>query len=186
MSNASKFDKKTPREHVLTRPDTYIGDIEKTEDFMYIFNEEEQKIKLEKIKYVPGLHKIFDEVLVNSRDATQTDETCNTIKLEVNCEEGYIEVWNNGDKGIPIEEHPKFKTMVPTMIFGEMLTSSNYDDTEKRTTGGRNGYGAKLTNIFSQKFEVEVGDSIRQKKFKQSWEENMSKVNKAKITKYSR
>jgi DNA topoisomerase-2 len=30
--------------------------------------------------------------------------------------------------------------MVPEMIFGNLLTSSNYDDNEKRTTGGRNGY----------------------------------------------
>ena len=37
---------------------------------------------------------------------------------------------------------------VPELIFGHLLTSSNYDDDEKKTTGGRNGYGAKLANIF--------------------------------------
>ncbi len=30
------------------------------------------------------------------------------------------------------------------------FTGSNFDDDEKKTTGGRNGYGAKLTNIFSK------------------------------------
>jgi DNA topoisomerase-2 len=53
--------------------------------------------------------------------------------------------------------------MVPELIFGHLLTSSNYDDTEKKVTGGRNGYGAKLTNIFSKKFTVETADSKNKK-----------------------
>jgi DNA gyrase/topoisomerase IV subunit B len=32
------------------------------------------------------------------------------------------------------------------------LTSSNYDDDQKKMTGGRNGYGAKLANIYSTEF----------------------------------
>lgn len=66
-----------------------------------------------------------------------------------------ISVWNNG-KGIPVVEHKDEKMYVPTMIFGHLLTSSNYDDDEKKVTGGRNGYGAKLCNIFSTKFIVET------------------------------
>lgn len=66
-----------------------------------------------------------------------------------------ISIWNNG-KGIPVVEHKDEKMYVPTMIFGHLLTSSNYDDDEKKVTGGRNGYGAKLCNIFSLKFTVET------------------------------
>lgn len=40
------------------------------------------------------------------------------------------------------------------MIFGHLLTSSNYEDNKKKVTGGRNGYGAKLANIFSKQFTV--------------------------------
>lgn len=185
MSNkASQYQKKTPREHVLLRPDTYIGDIEKTTDEMYICNDD-NTISKKKITYVPGLLKIFDELLVNSRDAGSNDKTCNTIKININDEEGSISVWNNGQDGIPVEEHPEHKMLVPSMIFGELLTSSNYDDDQKRTTGGRNGYGAKLANIFSTQFTVEVGDSKNQKKFIQSWYDNMSRSDKAKVTKYS-
>ena len=43
---------------------------------------------------------------------------------------------------------------VPELIFGHLLTGSNYDDDEKKVVGGRNGYGAKLANIFSRKFIV--------------------------------
>ncbi len=66
-----------------------------------------------------------------------------------------ISVWNNG-KGIPIQIHKEHKIYVPEMIFGQLLTGSNYDDDAKKVTGGRNGYGAKLTNIFSRRFTVET------------------------------
>jgi DNA topoisomerase-2 len=52
------------------------------------------------------------------------------------------------------------------LIFGHLLTSSNYDDTVKKVTGGRNGFGAKLTNIFSKKFEIECADSSHKKLYK--------------------
>ena len=59
------------------------------------------------------------------------------------------------------------KVYVPSLIFGQLLTSSNYDDTEKKVTGGRNGFGAKLCNIFSKKFTVETACKEYGKKFKQ-------------------
>jgi len=182
-SKANQYQKKTPREHVLLRPDTYIGDIEVTNDEMWVA--EDNTITKKKLTFVPGFLKTFDELLVNARDASVNDTTCNTIKIEYDTEKGCISVWNNGQDGIPVEEHPEHKTLIPSMIFGELLTSSNYDDSKKRTTGGRNGYGAKLANIFSTKFELEVGDFKNNKKFYQSWENNMSVTNKAKVTKYS-
>ena len=60
------------------------------------------------------------------------------------------------------------------MIFGQLLTSSNYDDKEQKVTGGRNGYGAKLANIFSDEFIVETGSKRKSKVFKIRWRKNMS------------
>ncbi len=182
-SEAEKYDKKTPREHVLIRPDTYVGDIEPTTESMWVYSEKTGKMSKEEITYTPGFFKVFDELLVNARDASENDKSCDTIKVEYNVEEGYISVWNNGDIGIPVEEHPTHKMLVPTMIFGELLTSSNYNDEEERTTGGRNGYGSKLCNIFATKFIVEVDDAKRGKRFKQEWSENMSVIGKPSITK---
>ena len=185
MSDTSKYDKKTPREHVLARPDTYIGDIELTKEIMWIYNEDKNLIQKKKISFTPGFLKIFDEILVNARDHSINDPGCDTIKVEYNKEEGFISVFNNGSKPIPVEEHPTHKVLVPSMIFGEMLSGSNFDDTKKRTTGGRNGYGAKLANIFSKEFSVEILDTKRKKKFKQTWKNNMSEVSKAKVTDFS-
>ena len=45
------------------------------------------------------------------------------------------------------------------------MTSSNYDKNKIKHVGGKNGYGAKLTNIFSNEFIVETVDYKRKKKF---------------------
>lgn len=83
-----------------------------------------------------------------------------------NSDSNFISIWNDG-RGIPIELHKDHNVYVPTLIFGQLLTSSNYDDDQKKVTGGRNGYGAKLCNIFSTKFSVETACSETNKKFKQ-------------------
>ena len=169
-----KYQSMTQEEHILARPDTYVGDIQPTTEKMFVFDDAIGKITEKMITYVPGLYKIFDEVLVNSCDNTQTDKLCDTIKINVNKTTGEIVIWNNG-KGIDIALHGEHNIYVPELIFGKLLTSTNYDDTEARTTGGRNGYGAKLANIFSKKFVVEVVDIERKLKFYQEFYNNMTK-----------
>ena len=188
-SDAEKYNKIGQVEHILLRPDTYIGDVEQTTELMWVYNKESQdnddmvKIIKDTVTYTPGFRKVFDELLVNARDASENDPTCDTIKVNYNMDEGYISVYNNGDIGIPVEEHPVHKILVPTMIFGELLTSSNYDDNEARTTGGRNGYGSKCANIFSTRFIVEIDDAKRGKRYKQEWTNNMYQIGKPSITK---
>lgn len=87
-------------------------------------------------------------------------------RLIYSSENNTISVWNNG-KGIPVVVHKEEKMYVPTMIFGHLLTSSNYDDEEEKVTGGRNGYGAKLCNIFSHRFTVETATKEYKKTLKQ-------------------
>ena len=178
-----KYQKKTPIEHILTRPDTYVGDIKVQEEPMDIFDDDLQKIIKKNIKYVPALYKIFDEIIVNAFDHTKNDPTCDTIKISIDKEKNEISVFNNG-KGIDVEIHPQHKIYVPELIFGELLTSTNYDDNEERTTGGRNGYGAKLTNIFSTKFILETVDETRKRKFYQEFTNNMGSRTKPKVTDY--
>lgn len=176
-----KYQKKTQKEHILDRPDSYIGDIKLQNDFLWTYNPSTNKMVKKSIEYVPGLIKIFDEILVNAGDNTKEDDLCDCIKVEINKEENLISVLNNG-KGIDIVEHKDHKILVPELIFGELLTSTNYDDNEKRITGGRNGYGAKLANIYSLEFEVEIVDKERCKRFKQTFSNNMSDKTKPKIS----
>ncbi|KAI8819632.1 DNA topoisomerase [Fimicolochytrium jonesii] len=166
------YQKKTQLEHILIRPDTYIGSVEAQTSAMWVY--ENEKFVWRNVTYVPGLYKIFDEIIVR-------DSTMDTIRVTISRENNTISVYNNG-RGIPVEMHSKEKVYVPELIFGHLLTSSNYDDNEKKTTGGRNGYGAKLCNIFSTEFIVETADSVTGRKFVQVHSDNMSKKGEPKIT----
>jgi len=139
---------------------------------MWVFNKGTGRMQQRDITFVPGLYKIFDEIVVNAADNKQRDPTMDRIEVTVDQETNTISVWNNGN-GIPVVLHSEHKMYVPELIFGHLLTGSNFDDDEKKTTGGRNGYGAKLANIFSTEFVVETADSASGKKFKQVFSDNM-------------
>lgn len=166
------YQKKTPKEHILIRPDTYIGAIDKDVQHMYVWDDASEKIVSKSISYVPGLYKIFDEILVNAADNKMRDHRMSTLRVNISKENNEISIYNNG-KGIPIQIHGKEKVYVPELIFGHLLTGSNYDDNEKKITGGRNGYGAKLCNIFSTEFIVETADRSVRKKYYQKFRGNM-------------
>ncbi|XP_025107253.1 DNA topoisomerase 2-alpha-like isoform X3 [Pomacea canaliculata] len=175
------YQKKTQLEHILLRPDTYIGSVESVTQSMWVMDEDGTRMVQRDISFVPGLYKIFDEIIVNAADNKVRDPEMNSIKIDIDPENNKIKIWNNG-KGIPVVEHKTEKMYVPTMIFGHLLTSSNYDDSEQKVTGGRNGYGAKLCNIFSTKFIVETSSGDYRKAFKQTWTDNMTKTKDPTIT----
>ena len=166
------YQKKTQLEHILLRPDTYVGSVEKHTQTLWVYENDEMVHRA--VSYVPGLYKIFDEILVNAADNKQRDPSMDALKVTINAEANTVSVFNNGD-GVPVEIHQEEKVYVPELIFGHLLTSNNYNDkvyvfnndNEKKTTGGRNSYGAKLTNIFSTEFVIETADGKRQKKYKQ-------------------
>uniref|UniRef100_A0A8C2TR41 DNA topoisomerase 2 n=1 Tax=Coturnix japonica TaxID=93934 RepID=A0A8C2TR41_COTJA len=173
------YQKKTQLEHILLRPDTYIGSVEPLTQLMWVYDED-VGMNCREVTFVPGLYKIFDEILVNAADNKQRDKNMTCIKISIDPESNIISIWNNG-KGIPVVEHKVEKVYVPALIFGQLLTSSNYDDDEKKVTGGRNGYGAKLCNIFSTKFTVETACKEYKHSFKQTWMNNMMKTSEPKI-----
>lgn len=175
------FKKLSQLEHILLRPDTYIGSAELVTQNMPVWDELASRMVTKEVTYAPGLYKIFDEILVNAADHKQRCASMSTIKVEIEDENNRISVWNDG-KGIPVQIHEKEGVYVPELIFGHLLTSSNYDDQEKKVVGGRNGYGAKLANIFSTEFVVETADSESGKKYKQVFRDNMQTKSKPSIT----
>jgi DNA topoisomerase-2 len=180
-----RYQRKTQHEHILLRPDSYIGSVEITEKELWVKEPENTKMKKKTIAYVPGLYKIFDEILVNAADNYKRDNKTNVIKVEINKETGFLSVFNNG-MGIPVEIHEEEKIYIPEMIFGELLTGSNFDDNEQKVTGGRNGFGAKLTNIYSKTFWVEVADPYTKKILKVTWKNNMTEKLKLEFSEYKK
>ncbi len=196
MAKVTDYKRLSPRDHVLKRPNTYVGSIETTEEFAWIYNKKEEHMQWSCVNYNPGLYKIFDEVVVNARDEfirsiTEAERTpVKHIDISVSgtgTDEDplTITVSNDGD-GILIEEHPEEKMWLPQLIFGYLNTSSNYDDEEKeRVVGGLNGLGSKLTNLFSNMFSIEVKDIHNKKIYTQLWTNNMESCEKPTIKKYT-
>jgi DNA gyrase/topoisomerase IV subunit B len=194
-----KYSKKDELEHILELPDTQIGSTEFTDYNFWIPNDEDDISFLKQdIRFTPGLYKIIDEILVNAYDQAirlkeiakkiigknELDEDdlnetgidfVKNLKINIDCEKGMISVFNDGE-GIDVAKHKEHKVYVPQMIFGDMRTSSNYNKNETgiQIVGGRNGFGAKLANIFSTKFIVETVDARRKLKFCQEYEKNMT------------
>lgn len=179
-------------EHVLKAPDSYVGSIEQaTYEDAWVYDEESNKMVQRNIDIVPGLYKIFDEILVNAvdqytrlkYDPTVKDKVTR-IEVVIDPEENVVSVYNNG-KGFDVVIHEEHKLYIPEMILGHLRTSQNYDKTEKKIVGGKNGLGAKLANIFSTFFKVETVDAIRKKKYTQEFSNNMSVTGKPSIVKSS-
>jgi DNA topoisomerase-2 len=184
------YKKHTHHQHILELPDTYVGSTKTNEETRWTFDASSNKMVWRKLQFNPGLYKIFDEILVNARDeyvrsVTTADTTpIKHIDISVSSNDGdtVICVENDGD-GIRIEEDPENKVMIPELIFGHLLTSSNYDKSEQKIVGGKNGYGAKLTNILSKLFTIETRCPASGKQYSQSWYDNMTKCEKPSIKK---
>ncbi len=179
-----KYKKLSGREHILLRPGMYIGDVKKINEELWTINNTDKKMEKKIVEYSPGFLKIFDEVLTNATDHATRDQTVTIIKVDYNKNTGEISVYNNG-AGIPVVIHKEQKIYVPELIFGHLLSGSNYNDNDKRTGSGTNGIGIKTCNIYSKKFIVETVDSDNQKKYIQEFSENMTEKTSPKITKNS-
>ena len=190
---ARKYQKHTHHQHILELPDTYVGSTQTNEETRWVYDVSSTKMVWRKLNFNPGLYKIFDEILVNARDeyvrsvttAEMTPIKHIGISVTSNAEgDTIISVENDGD-GIAIEEDKETGVMIPELIFGHLLTSSNYDKSEEKIVGGKNGYGSKCTNILSKLFTVEIKNPASGKQYSQSWYDNMFKVEKASIKKYA-
>ena len=181
---ADKYKKLSHREHVLELSDSYVGSVDTVEDSRWIYNNTTHKMEYKSLMFNPALYKIFDEVLVNARDelvrSGKTKYIDVTSKL-VN--DVYTITVSNDGLGIPIEIHKETNMYAVELIFGNLLTSVNYDKSEEKVTGGLNGLGSKLTNIFSTRFEVDTCNPASGKSYLQTWTKNMSVCGKPIIKK---
>jgi DNA topoisomerase-2 len=176
---STAYQRKTHREHILDLPDTYIGSV--TTATEEVFLREEDTFKSATIPVNPGFYKLIDELLVNAHDQVvrlRSRQSTNPVKnITIKCDAESFHIVNDGEP-IDVAEHPEHKTWIPQMIFGELLTSTNYDKNEKKLVGGKNGYGVKLVNIFAREMTVEIVDQTRSLTYSQVFKKNMTEVEK--------
>ena len=192
-----KYRKHELRDHVYNLPDTYVGSAEKTPFETYVYDDAQKRMAKKEVVYVPALLKIFDEVVVNAIDQcmrlkvqseSDTKHDAKQVKniwITADKASGKLSVMNDGD-GIDIDKHPEFSVWIPELIFGELLTSTNYDQNEEKVWGGKNGIGLKSTNIFSKELIAETVDHRRKKIYRQRFFNNMRERDSAQVKAYTK
>ena len=190
---ARQYQKKTQREHILLRPEPYIGSTQADTRTSWVWDDAAQRMAVRTVTVVPGLLHLVDEILINAADNRHRASDGRSGKgstqrrmsyIDIAITPSHITITNDG-QCIPVLPHPVHHMYIPELIFGHLLTSSNYDDSQERLVGGRHGYGAKLVNIFSHSFTVEVQDEERQVRYRQQWRRNMSERDEPIVTPYS-
>jgi DNA topoisomerase-2 len=177
MSDLSAYKKQTHREHILSLPDTYIGSIETAAEEVFV--RDGDAFKTTTLPVNPGFYKLIDELLVNAHDHVirlrQKKSETPVKHIEVTCTDDLFSIENDGES-IDVAQHPEHKVWIPQMIFGELLTSTNYNKDEKKLVGGKNGYGVKLVNIFAKSLTVKIVDPVRKLSYTQTFADNMTKI----------
>jgi DNA gyrase/topoisomerase IV subunit B len=172
--NANDYKGLSDKKHIYQITDTYIGSDEQTEREEWVFRFAKNQLEKRKITVSQAVERLFLEILSNAGDNAFSSRNSGVDPGEINItmSESRITV-RNGGLPIPVEINKEMNIYAPEMIFGVLRTSANYDPTVIRMGCGRKGFGAKLVNIFSKEFNIDVGDNIRKKRYRQTWRENM-------------
>lgn len=176
-----KYKSLTEQEHILQRPGMWVGSVRDEEKQTFIYDEGIGKMTMKTVTYVPAMLKLVDEILSNSCDEYRRKDNLglDTVFIYIDKDNDSITIYDNG--GIPVVKHKEANMYVPEFIFGQLRTSSNYDDTEDRIVIGTNGVGSSLSNVFSKSFTVITAD--KKNKIKIDWFDNMMNKTVGKIQK---
>lgn len=179
---ASDYKRLTQEEHVRTISDTYIGSDQAIERTVRLFDGE--RFRNAEITLPEAIEFLFLEIVSNAGDnvirSKEKGVKPGSVQISMNGTQVLVE---NGGLPIPVEIHPEYKVYVPELIFGNLLTSSNYG--VERKGGGRNGMGCKLVNLYSKSFGVEIGDSVRKLIYTQEWGNLMKERGEPNVAHYA-
>lgn len=146
---SEKFKILTPRQHVRARIGMYLGSTSIEEIDQFLLG------KWTKVRYVPALLKMINEILDNSIDeAIRTNfKFANRIDVSITTEGNSVTVTDNG-RGIPQEEifdeQSGSKILRPVAAWTKVNAGTSFEET--RVTIGANGVGSAATNFLSTDF----------------------------------
>lgn len=137
----------TDQQHVLLRPQMYIGSVTAEDQTGLISGKVQTK------HVVPSLIKLVEEIYQNSIDEFIRTQGKFASKIEVTIENNpllgsSVTVEDNG-RGIPVKKIGD--SYQPVLAWTTLRAGSNFSDSG-RVTAGTNGVGASLVNIFSTNF----------------------------------
>jgi DNA topoisomerase-2 len=147
--------KLSERDHVLLRPNQYIGSVDPVTSDMWII--EDEKIERKPLTFIPGLIKIQNEILDNSVDEAIRCNYQFANKIDVTITATKVTILDNG-RGIPVVKVAGTDRYGPDIAFCEARAGANFNDDDGRETIGLNGVGSFATNCWSKKFHAETAD----------------------------
>ena len=101
-----------------------------------------------------ALHHLFAEVIDNSMDEALAGHA-DWIEVELD-KDGFLAVTDNG-RGMPVDDHPKFKNKSALeVIMCTLHAGGKFDSEVYETSGGLHGVGVSVTNALSERLEVDV------------------------------
>src|SRR5690348_4035077 len=123
------------------------------------------------------MERLIQEILSNVIDnKIRSDEKGIPMKkIKIHLGNTEFKVWNDGYT-IPIKLYKNTDRYNPEMAFFNLLTSTNYDDSKKRKTSGRNGYGSKLVSIYSNECMIRTYNKEQKLLYTQKSMNNMINV----------
>jgi len=192
VPDATAYRKMTHKEHIYEKAGMYVGNDQQIErqTRIMIFDQEKGNRIVESIITLPdAIEQLFLEVLTNAGDNVDRSLRAGMSrkdigKIEIILNKRTVIIRNSGVP-IPVELHKKENIYVPELIFGNLLTSSNYDKNVVRTGAGTNGLGVKLVNVYSKIFRIIIMDAIRKLRYEQIWSNNMEEKSEPLITEYN-
>lgn len=178
-----RFSRMDLREHIRNKPDTYIGGRSPYPRKYRIYDPITKKFSNFVLNIPQGLINIVREVIDNAFDNhPRSIERNQPMKgVQVQMTQQSISVSNDGC-AFPLIFDQKEQMYTPQLVFGNLLTSGNYGNGELITTGGKNGFGAKLANINSIQFSVFIVDMERSLQYRQVWQNQMTVCHPPEIT----
>ena len=128
-----------------------------------------------------GLHHLLKEIVDNSIDEAMNGYA-DEIEVTLHEDQESITVADNG-RGIPVDNHPKFKKSALEIILTTLHAGGKFSDQNYVSAGGLHGVGASVVNALSETLKAKVSrDGFE-------WEQEfcrgkpISKLNKGKKTK---
>ena len=139
--------KLTEREHILARSGMYLGSSTITKSKEYVI--ENNKFFQKEIEYVPGLVKIFNELIDNGIDEYVRTQGQFATKIDVTIDSESFSVTDSG-RGIPVTEVETTEGLLyqPELAWTHARAGSNFED-ENSSTIGTNGVGSMIAPLYA-------------------------------------
>ena len=141
------------REHLLLRPQMYIGSVTSEEQSRFIGG------KLKQVTIVPSLIVISREIIDNAVDEYLRANEPKGYKISIQMNSISLSVEDNG-RGIPVKIYEQEQKYQPELCWTRLKAGTSFS--EERIGAGTNGLGSSATNCFSSLF---IGETCDGKKY---------------------